>query len=954
MREKSPTTFTATTASIRVRDTSGTTARTLLATRALVAACAVLAGCASSVHAFATSRADDATSPKDAPSLEAAPGTAGPQGIDASAAFATHAWCVSGVTAGARWPLRVDLVEGAVARGSGVLNWVEAASGDAPSDAPSDLQDGSAGPPALGGEAPKWTRVDTPGGVIPGDAIRGGYAVVTIERAKDTVALLRARGHGMVYVNGEPRAGDPYAHGFLELPVRLRAGANTLVFAGGRGDVAYTLTDTPPGIEVTLEDATLPDLVPNAAESVPLGVAVRNSTDAATAMADAPGALMARARVDQGAWTTTTLGAVESMTMRKVAVFVDASGVVLAEGAASAEVALEIEVLAPGASEPVARARGTLRVVRPEATRAITRVSEIDGSVQYYSLVPATSASDAPSGIVLSLHGASVEARSQAASYAPKAGLHIVAPTNRRPFGFDWEDWGRRDALETLAHASRTLATDPLNVHVTGHSMGGHGTWQLASLFPDRFASAAPSAGWESFASYGGWMPPVADAESTDHAAVRALFRRAAGTSQTALLAENLRDKPIFILHGDADETVPVEQARTMRRLLEGVAPVEYHEQPGAGHWWDDDQVPGAGPGAACVDWPGFFAMFERARLADRASVASVAFTTLDPAVSPRSHWLVIEQQVTPGEPSTIDASLDGETLTVTTRNVRRFRVDMDEPPRVAIIDGHEVAGTGFVREESAGGAVWRAGFASPSDRAMTRSGPFKRAFDRRALLVYGTLGTPQENAWARAKAIYDAETFAYRGNGSFEVVSDRAYLAAIDRARAAGREWVVSRTRVVDAEGTSDADTIDARNVVVYGTRESNAAWTTVLPASPIEVTRGAVRLMPPADDAVALEGDDLVAVFVAPSPLHPDALIGAVAPTGPGGMLTANRLAFFLSGAGFPDWLVLDGSMLSDRRLRGLAGVRGGGFFDHQWRLGGDRVIVGPTPAVEGVPKP
>ena len=124
-------------------------------------------------------------------------------------------------------------------------------------------------------------------------------------------------------------------------------------------------------------------------------------------------------------------------------------------------------------------------------------MSEIDGSVQHYGLQPAHPASDTETApaLVLSLHGASVEALNQAGSYAAKRWCHVVAPTNRRPFGFDWEDWGRRDALEVLDHAQRTLGSDPQRTYLTGHSMGGHGVWHVGATFPDRFAALGPSAG---------------------------------------------------------------------------------------------------------------------------------------------------------------------------------------------------------------------------------------------------------------------------------------------------------------------------------------------------------------------------------------------------------------------------------------------------------------------------
>ena len=130
-------------------------------------------------------------------------------------------------------------------------------------------------------------------------------------------------------------------------------------------------------------------------------------------------------------------------------------------------------------------------------------VSKIDGSVQYYGIVPAkreptnVDANIKPA-LVLTLHGAGVEGIGQAACFTPKSNLITVAPTNRRPFGFDWEDWGRMDAIEVLQLAEEEFQTDPRRTYLTGHSMGGHGTWNVGVNFPGRFATLGPSAGWAS------------------------------------------------------------------------------------------------------------------------------------------------------------------------------------------------------------------------------------------------------------------------------------------------------------------------------------------------------------------------------------------------------------------------------------------------------------------------
>ncbi len=88
-----------------------------------------------------------------------------------------------------------------------------------------------------------------------------------------------------------------------------------------------------------------------------------------------------------------------------------------------------------------------LNVKTPQDAHKRTFVSEIDGSVQYYGLreaVPGKPGDPLP-GIVVTCHGASVEAEGQAGAYGKKSWLHLIAPTNRRPYGFDWEDFGRAD-----------------------------------------------------------------------------------------------------------------------------------------------------------------------------------------------------------------------------------------------------------------------------------------------------------------------------------------------------------------------------------------------------------------------------------------------------------------------------------------------------------------------------
>src|SRR5262249_44453572 len=164
----------------------------------------------------------------------------------------------------------------------------------------------------------------------------------------------------------------------------------------------------------------------------------------------------------------------------------------------------------------------------------------------------------------------------------------------------DWEDWGRLDALEVLEAAKKRYGTDPRRTYLTGHSMGGHGAWHLGVTFPDRWAAVAPSAGWVSFATYGGHAPPEKPTPAEE------MLWRCAARGDTAQLVRNLEKTPVYVLHGEADDNVPVTQARAMRKLLGDFHPdFAYYERPGAGHWWGNE----------CVDWPPLFDFLRRRTL---------------------------------------------------------------------------------------------------------------------------------------------------------------------------------------------------------------------------------------------------------------------------------------------------------------------------------------------------
>ena len=427
------------------------------------------------------------------------------------------------------------------------------------------------------------------------DVKPGAAASFVVHADAPTVMMLRASGHGLVYVNGQPRPGDPYSYGYLSLPVQLQEGDNTFLFRNSRGPLKAELVAPPADVFLLLDDNTLPDLRAGHDETLPCGVVVVNATDQpVTAVPWTSAGKFSKLELGEHARIEGAAATVPAMSVRKVAF------PVYYDGLPGEDFPMTIGF----GENPAARAMLSLKIKKPGEMYKRTFLSRIDGSVQYYAVqphVPAADDADEKYPIVLSVHGASVEATNQANAYAPKTWCDIVCPTNRRPYGFDWEDWGRVDAMEVLDDAMLHLNGDPRRVYLTGHSMGGHGAWSLGTLFPDRFAAVAPSAGWMSFESYTG--AGHRDLFKSDDP-LSQIFAAASAVSDTASRINNLKDRNVYLLHGEADDNVPARETKDAADLLQkhGI-PFTMHLEPDVGHWWDKSDE----PGADCVDWPGIF-----------------------------------------------------------------------------------------------------------------------------------------------------------------------------------------------------------------------------------------------------------------------------------------------------------------------------------------------------------
>ncbi|NUN48922.1 MAG: prolyl oligopeptidase family serine peptidase [Candidatus Brocadiae bacterium] len=717
---------------------------------------------------------------------------------------------------------------------------------------------------AIGGAV--W-RAATPddAGVLRDDGLAPGVAHVTMQSPREVVVLLRVHGASVVYVNGVPCAGDVYASGIGWVPVALRAGTNTIAARCGRGQFSWMMRTPPAPVCLNDSDLTLPSLVERRPATPWAAVPVLNATrewvrDAV--LVDAAG--------------ETPLPPLAPLGVLKVPFRLE-------DGPAS-----ELRVRRGTAEHRIAVSLGRNRG-RHEG-RTVTFRSRIDDSVQACAWAPpaAPQPAGAAPALIFTLHGAGVWCQSHLDAYPSLSWASILAPQNRRQYGFDWEDWGRLDALEALEVFCAEHPVDRSRIYLAGHSMGGHGTWQLGVHFPDRWAAIAPSAGWLSHYTYPPWAKRDPAPELADPA------RRSAAPSDTMALFRNLDGLPVFIIHGLADDNVPPDQAHLALAALRASghdAQVLFRE--GAGHWWD-----GPDPGADCVSPSVLIDWLQRHRRPD--ALSRYVFRTVSPAVSATCRDVTIFAQTEPYAVSSAEVAFGQERRPdLTWRHLCRVvtsgaaHVAVRARGSELILDGVEFPRDGEFHRAPDG--TWTPGPPPGLRKTPARQGPFAQAFHTPFLFVLPTGGSPAEREDALRFARLQAQLWWYRGNG---------------------RALVLADTDVTEQDWRE-------RNLILIGSAASNACWKRIDATLPFRAVPGEVRA-----GAETLEGDFALAA-VYPLPGSAERLVAVVGASGPEARRTWLSMQWFGSNAGTPDLAVWDAGILR----HGREAMRVAGIFGPDW---------------------
>lgn len=222
----------------------------------------------------------------------------------------------------------------------------------------------------------------------------------------------------------------------------------------------------------------------------------------------------------------------------------------------------------------------------PATGQFVARQLEFEGrQFRYQVFVPATTAtSPGARPLVLFLHGSGE--RGDDGLKPTLAGIGPWLTQNMDTFpalvvfpqvpeGEEWRGRNARMALAVLDAASKEFAADPRRIYLTGISMGGYGSWELALTRPSQFAAMVPICGAlrAPRADRPGLMvDQVANAADPYHSAV-----------------SRLRDVPTWIFHGALDALVPTTDDRAIAAASQQLgAGFRYTEYPDVQHnAWD-------------------------------------------------------------------------------------------------------------------------------------------------------------------------------------------------------------------------------------------------------------------------------------------------------------------------------------------------------------------------------
>ena len=545
----------------------------------------------------------------------------------------------------------------------------------------------------------------------------------------------------------------------------------------------------------------------------------------------------------------------------------------------------------------------TKAILKTGQTLLIGYHSDLDDSDQPYSLfIPKEYDGGSAYPLVILLHGQGMFNPLQC-NASPIGQMVVAAPQGRG--GMDYMYVGEGDVLRVIDEVQKLLKIDPNRVYLAGSSMGGSGSWHLASMFPDRFAGIMPLCGNTDinvWAELWHWYTP----ENSPIARIRNFMRE---DTCSVTYAENLNSVGIVALQGQADSIVNQRHAQHMLEALKAHGHPNYqvHLLPFVTHGINADYDMGLHD----------FVRDPRP-LHVHYKTAWLKY--------PGAYWLGItgiEQRL---KHAVIDGVADpaAHAVKITTTNVSEISIDrsrlpIEGPLAKVSVDGINVelpTDTKDLLHIFKDGDAWRA--TSRADAAAqfppTKNehieGPVEHAFMSRFLLVVGD------------ESLYDAK----KNTGMYKAINQ----AATDLADQWKTRFAVSCRRKTVHE-VSDADIADS-NLILFGTPDWNALTARIIDKLPVTFDQDGIRL-----EKKLYKGENLGLMLCYPNPLNPMRYVVLMYGTTPRSYIDMHQRF----GNWF-DWVPYDYRKHFDFAVfddltngRSPESFLVWGFFDEHWRM-------------------
>lgn len=550
-------------------------------------------------------------------------------------------------------------------------------------------------------------------------------------------------------------------------------------------------------------------------------------------------------------------------------------------------------------------AQGKQAIARPYGFLRLAYRDEVDGSPQFCRVyLPGGYDPAKKWPLVVKLHGYNpanpdyvrwwaADSRHHSLAdveYSGRQGVIYMEPHGRG--NTTYLGLGDRDIVRVIRLAKERLSVDEDRVYLAGDSMGGWGTWNVATRHPDLFAAIAPIFGGVDYHSY---------STEAELAKMNPLDRFIGDKQSSWSMGEALLQMPILVHHGDVDRSVNVDYSRYGVRMLQRWGyNVRYVEMPGYAH--EDLNAMGN-----VIEW---FLGHQRVANPRQVRLRSAELQNAS------AYWVKVEQAVSPREFMVVNAEvMEPNVIRVDSQNVAALTLSpgalIDPAQGVKVVWNGEAH---VVKAENGRIALGAAGYAeTPTEKNAKIAGPLGDVLNTPFAIVTGTASAdPAMKEMCKVKA---------------------------EATVAMWKAWQRQPPRVFLDSELSDADA--ARySLILIGGPDANRVARKLAAKLPIELAADHVKI---GDRSFAVS--DVRVQMIFPNPLNAERYVVLVAAT------SADGLYFWAPGnlrnAEY-DFAIEDGHMpgAKERVARREIWVAGG-WFDRQWRVEDALIVPGDAGA-------